>query len=122
MELDAPVRNFPLADIGDSLYRAGRHFQRQKEYSRAIDCYCQLALQQAHLCENTSGQHYVMSMLGTLFKRTGTRRTQAHAYYLLARLAQDEADPRQCELYLDSMYTQLRSAEVPPDIVARISQ
>lgn len=46
-------------------------FYSNTEYQKEVIDWCKEALAQAQLCKNTSGQQWVMSMLGTLYKRNG---------------------------------------------------
>ena len=46
-------------------------FYSNPEYQDEVIDWCQEALVQAQSCKNTSGQQWVMSMLGSLYKRTG---------------------------------------------------
>ncbi len=46
-------------------------FYSNPDYQNEVIDWCQEALVQAQSCENTSGQQWVMTMLGTLYKRNG---------------------------------------------------
>ena len=46
-------------------------FYSNPDYQDEVIDWCQEALVQAKSCKNTSGQQWVMSMLGSLYKRTG---------------------------------------------------
>ena len=46
-------------------------FYSNPDYQDEVIDWCQEALLQAKSCKNTSGQQWVMSMLGSLYKRTG---------------------------------------------------
>ena len=46
-------------------------FYSNPEYQNEVIGWCQEALQQAQLCKNTSGKQWVMTMLGSLYKRNG---------------------------------------------------
>lgn len=54
----------------DYAYAAAVFYSNTEYQKEAID-WCKEALAQAQLCKNTSGQQWVMSMLGTLYKRNG---------------------------------------------------
>lgn len=46
-------------------------FYGNVDYQNEVIYWCKEALQQAELCSNTSGKHWVMAMLGSLYKRNG---------------------------------------------------
>ncbi len=46
-------------------------FYSNPDYQMQVIDWCQEALQQAQLCENTSGKQWVATMLGSLYKRNG---------------------------------------------------
>ena len=46
-------------------------FYSNPDYQDEVIGWCQEALQQAQLCKNTSGKQWVMTMLGSLYKRNG---------------------------------------------------
>ena len=46
-------------------------FYSNPDYQNEVIGWCQEALQQAQLCKNTSGKQWVMTMLGSLYKRNG---------------------------------------------------
>ena len=46
-------------------------FYSNPDYQREVINWCQEALVQAKLCMNTSGQQWVMTMLGSIYKRSG---------------------------------------------------
>lgn len=46
-------------------------FYSNPDYQKEVVNWCQEALVQAQSCKNTSGQQWVMSMLGSLYKRNG---------------------------------------------------
>ena len=46
-------------------------FYSNPDYQKEVIDWCQEALIQAQLCENTSGKQWVMAMLGSLYKRNG---------------------------------------------------
>lgn len=46
-------------------------FYSNPEYQDKVILWCQEALRQARLCENTSGSQWVTAMLGSLYKRSG---------------------------------------------------
>lgn len=46
-------------------------FYSNPDYNKEVVNWCQEALVQAKLCRNTSGQQWVMSMLGSVYKRNG---------------------------------------------------
>ena len=46
-------------------------FYSNPDYQNEVMNWCEEALQQAELCKNTSGKQWVISMLGSLYKRNG---------------------------------------------------
>ena len=46
-------------------------FYSNPDYQKEVVNWCQDALKQAQLCKNTSGQQWVMSMLGSIYKKNG---------------------------------------------------
>ena len=65
-----PWHPTPESLFRDYAYAAAVFFSNTTKEDQVVD-YCRLALQQAQLSQNLSGQQYVLSMLGMLFKRTG---------------------------------------------------
>ena len=54
----------------DYAYAAAVFYSNQK-YQKEVINWCQEALAQAELCQNTSGKQWVTTMLGSLYKRNG---------------------------------------------------
>lgn len=54
----------------DYAYAAAVFFSNPDKQEQVIG-WCKLAMEQAELCENTSGVQWLTSLLGTLYKRTG---------------------------------------------------
>lgn len=54
----------------DYAYAAAVFFSNPDRQEQVISC-CKRAMEQAELCENTSGVQWLTSLLGTLYKRTG---------------------------------------------------
>lgn len=69
--LTLPLHNAtPERYFRDYAYAAAVFYSNPK-YQQEVISWCQEALVQAQLCKNTSGQQWVMSMLGSLYKRNG---------------------------------------------------
>lgn len=69
--LTLPLHNAtPERYFRDYAYAAAV-FYSNPDYQSEVIGWCQEALVQAKSCKNTSGQQWVMSMLGSLYKRTG---------------------------------------------------
>ena len=69
--LTLPLHNAtPERYFRDYAYAAAVFYSNPDYQNEVID-WCQEALVQAKSCMNTSGQQWVMSMLGSLYKRTG---------------------------------------------------
>jgi tetratricopeptide (TPR) repeat protein len=69
--LTLPLHNAtPERYFRDYAYAAAV-FYSNPDYQNEVINWCQEALVQAKSCMNTSGQQWVMSMLGSLYKRTG---------------------------------------------------
>lgn len=69
--LTLPLHNAtPERYFRDYAYAAAVFYSNQDYQNEVID-WCQEALVQAKSCMNTPGQEWVMSMLGSLYKRTG---------------------------------------------------
>ena len=63
-------RATPARYFRDYAYAAAV-FYSNPDYQKEVVNWCQEALVQAQSCKNTSGQQWVMSMLGSLYKRNG---------------------------------------------------
>lgn len=63
-------RATPARYFRDYAYAAAV-FYSNPDYQKEVIDWCQEALVQAQSCKNTSGQQWVMSMLGSLYKRNG---------------------------------------------------
>ena len=77
-------------------------FYSNPNYQEEVIGWCQEALVQAELCENTSGAQWVMAMLGSLYKRNG-HIDDALEFF---RQSKQEAEVRNDELgVLNSLHT-----------------
>ena len=77
-------------------------FYSNPDYQNEVIGWCQEALQQAQLCENTSGKQWVMTMLGSLYKRNG-RIDEALELFLQSK---EEAKKKNDDLgVLNSLHT-----------------
>ena len=63
-------RSTPERYFRDYAYAAAV-FYSNPNYQKEVVNWCQEALEQAKSCKNTSGQQWVMSMLGSLYKKNG---------------------------------------------------
>ena len=79
-------------------------FYSNPEYQKDVIYWCQEALVQAQLCENTSGKQWVTAMLGSLYKRNG----ELNKALKLFQQSKEEAQQRSDDLgILNSLHTMI---------------
>ena len=79
-------------------------FYSNPEYQKDVIYWCQEALVQAELCENTSGKQWVTAMLGSLYKRNG----ELNKALKLFQQSKEEAQQRSDDLgILNSLHTMI---------------
>lgn len=79
-------------------------FYSNPDYQKDVIYWCQEALVQAQLCENTSGKQWVTAMLGSLYKRNG----ELNKALKLFQQSKEEAHLRSDDLgVLNSLHTMI---------------
>ena len=79
-------------------------FYSNPNYQKDVISWCQEALVQAQLCENTSGKQWVTAMLGSLYKRNG----ELNKALELFQQSKEEAQQRNDDLgVLNSLHTMI---------------
>lgn len=85
----------------DYAYAAAVFYSNPNYQNEVID-WCEEALEQAELCKNTSGKQWVMSMLGSLYKKNG----YLNKALLLFQQSKEESQAREDDLgVLNSLHT-----------------
>ena len=67
-------------------------FYSNPDYQKDVIYWCQEALVQAQLCENTSGKQWVTAMLGSLYKRNGDLNKALQLFHQSKEEAQQRSD------------------------------
>ena len=85
----------------DYAYAAAVFYSNPNYQNEAIN-WCEEAMVQADLCKNTSGKHWIMAMLGSLYKKNG----HLNKALQLFQQSKEEAEAKQDELgVLNSLHT-----------------
>ena len=98
-EIALKVFSLPLANPTPQNYfrdyaYAAAVFYSNPDYQNEVIGWCQEALRQAQMCENTSGAQWVKALLGSLYKRNG----RLNEALVLFHESKDEAEARNDDL------------------------